>query len=369
MRRTPAFSVSTGPAASKFGRARDLGYLRRFCMAAMRLTHKCPLPLAACPAIGYGSARARNHSKMHAPVALKDDTSRLAAIGLMCAAIASFSVLDSTAKYCATAAAVPVFQVIWVRFLSHAAFSFVLFGPGTFRRSLRSARPLLQGLRGLFLLGATAFNFVALQYLQLDQSATIFFLTPFIVAVLAGPILGEWIGWKRLIAVLFGFSGVILVVRPGFGGIHWAVVFSFCGMVSFALYNILTRYLARYDPSEVTQVHSPFAGLIAFAPFGIGAWTWHHDAWTWAAMLSTGVSGGFGHYLLILAHRRAPAPVLAPFVYVGLISQSAAGYLIFADVPSLWTLAGGAVIIGSGLYLLYCERAGAGRNDIFPKSD
>lgn len=297
---------------------------------------------------------------MHAPVSPPKDTSRLAAIGLTCAAVFLFSILDSTAKYCSTVAAVPVLQVIWVRFLSHAAFSAVLFGPRTFRRSLRSAQPWLQALRGMFLLGATAFNFMALQYLQLDQSATIFFLSPFVVAVLAGPILGEWIGWKRLLAVLAGFSGVILVVRPGFGGVHWAILFSFGGMISYSLYNILTRYLARHDPSEVTQVYSPLAGLAAFAPFGLSAWTWQHDAWTWVAMLSTGVSGGFGHYLLILAHRRAPAPVLAPFIYVALFSQSLLGYLVFGDVPSLWTLAGGTVIIGSGLYLLYRERQNIG---------
>ncbi len=290
---------------------------------------------------------------MHAPVSLQKDNSRLAAIGLTCAAIFLFAVLDSTAKYCTTVAAAPVFQVIWMRFLSHSAFSAVLFGPRTFRRSLRSARPWLQALRGIFLLGATAFNFMALQYLQLDQSATVFFLSPFIVAVLAGPILGEWIGWKRLLAVLAGFSGVIIVMRPGFGGVHWAILFSFGGMISYSLYNILTRYLARYDPSEVTQVYSPLAGLAAFAPFGLSAWTWHHDAWTWAAMLST---GGFGHYLLILAHRRAPAPILAPFIYTALFSQSLLGYLVFGDVPSPWTLGGGAVIIGSGIYLLHHER-------------
>lgn len=293
---------------------------------------------------------------MHAPVPVNDSTSRLTAIAFTCAAISLFAVLDSTAKYCATVAAVPIFQVIWIRFLSHTAFSVALLGPGTFRRSLRSNRPVLQGLRGLFLLGTTALNFMALQYLQLDQAATFFFLSPFVVAVAAGPILGEWIGWKRLIAVAAGFSGVILVMRPGFGGIHWAAAYSFCGVISYALYNILTRYLARHDPSEVTQVYSPLAGMVAFAPLGISAWNWHLDAWTWAAVLSTGVSGGLGHYLLILAHRRAPAPILAPYVYIGILTQSLMGYLVFRDVPGLWTLAGGAVIIGSGLYLLHCER-------------
>ena len=141
------------------------------------------------------------------------------------------------------------------------------------------------------------------------------------------------------------------------GGIHWAVSYSFCATICYSLYNILTRYLARYDSSLVTQIYSPLAGLVIMTPLGLWAWQWPAELSTWLIMLSTGISGGFGHYLLILAHRRAPAPILAPFTYVGLISQSLMGYLVFSQLPSRWTLAGGAVIISSGLYLLYRERA------------
>ena len=126
-----------------------------------------------------------------------------------------------------TVLAMPLFQVVWIRFVSHAVLNAVVLGAGTFVRSLKSTHPGLQFLRVVFLFGSTAFNFAALRYLQLDQSVTIFFLTPFLVAVLAGPLLGEWIGWRRLVAVMIGFSGVILVVRPGFGGIHWAAIYSF----------------------------------------------------------------------------------------------------------------------------------------------
>lgn len=279
------------------------------------------------------------------------------AIALMCGAVFSFSLLDSAAKYLITIAAVPILQVMWMRFLSHAVFSFVAFGPRGFAGSLKSARPSLQLLRGFLLMSITGFNFLALQYLQLDQVATIFFLAPFVVAVLAGPILGEWIGWRRLVAILIGFSGVILVMRPGFGGIHWAVSYSFCATIGYALYNILTRYLARHDSSMVTQTYTPLAGLVILTPLGLWAWEWPAELSTWLIMLSMGVSGGFSHYLLILAHRGAPAPILAPFTYAGLISQSLIGYLVFSQLPSQWTLAGGAVIISSGLYLLYRERA------------
>lgn len=294
---------------------------------------------------------------MRAPAGiLTDDRARVQGIALMCCAIVSFSVLDSAAKYLVTVAAVPIFQAIWLRFVSHVAFTFFAFGPRSFARSLKSTKPGLQILRGILLVCTTGFNFAALQYLQLDQVATIFFLSPFLVAMLAGPILGEWIGWRRLIAILIGFTGVILIMRPGFGGIHWAVSYSFCATICYAGYNILTRYLAQHDASLVTQVYSPLAGVVILMPIALWTWQWPADPWVWLILLSTGISGGFGHYLLILAHRRAPAPILAPFTYVGLLSQSIAGYLIFSEVPSQWTLAGGAVIISSGLYLLYRER-------------
>lgn len=285
------------------------------------------------------------------------NNTRLVAIAMMCGAVFTFSLLDSSSKYLITIASVPILQAMWVRFLSHVAFSAVVFGPRSFAHSLKSARPGLQLLRSVMLMTTTGLNFLALRYLQLDQIATIFFLTPFVVAVLAGPILGEWIGWRRLVAILIGFSGVILIMRPGFGGIHWAVSYSFCATICYAIYTILTRYLARHDSSMVTQIYSPLAGLVILTPLGLWAWEWPAQLSTWLIMLSTGVSGGFGHYLLILAHRRAPAPILAPFTYVGLMSQSIMGYLVFSQLPSQWTLAGGAVIISSGLYLLYRERA------------
>ena len=287
---------------------------------------------------------------------LLEESSRLKAIGLMCAAISLFALLDSTGKYLVTVLGMPLFQVVWMRFVSHGVLNVVIFGPQTVARALRANKPWLQILRSIFLFSSTAFNFAALRYLQLDQSVTIFFLTPFLVSILAGPLLGEWIGWRRLVAVMVGFSGVILVVRPGFGGIHWAASYSFLAMISYVLYTITTRYLARYDETIVTQVYSPIAGMVGFAPLALSVWVWPESWTTMLLMVSTGVWGGISHYLLIIAHRRAPAPVLAPFTYIGLIFQITLGYLVFGDVPSAWTAAGGAVIVGSGLYILHRER-------------
>ena len=287
---------------------------------------------------------------------LLEETSRLKAIGMMCAAIGLFALLDSTAKYLVGAAAMPLFQVVWMRFTSHAVLNAVIFGPHNAARALKSTKPWMQFVRGLFLFGSTAFNIAALRYLQLDQSVTIFFLTPFFVTVLAGPLLGEWIGWRRFLAVLVGFSGVILVVRPGFGGIHWAASYSFLATTCYAFYTICTRYLAQFDPSLTTQIYSPLPGMVAMAPLAFSVWVWPESWVTWLLLISLGLWGGIGHYMLILAHRRAPAPVLAPFTYVSIIFQVTLGFVVFHDTPSAWTLAGGAVIVASGLYILHRER-------------
>jgi drug/metabolite transporter (DMT)-like permease len=284
------------------------------------------------------------------------ENTRLIGIGLMCAAVTSFAFLDATGKYIVSVAALPVLQVAWFRFFSHAVFNVVAFGPRPVFRAFRSTRPWLQIFRGILLFSTTALNFAALRYLQLDMIATVFFLSPFLVAILAGPILGEWIGWRRMVAIMIGFSGVLLIVRPGFGGVHWAIIYSFGATTIYAAYAVITRYLARHDSTIVTQIHTPLAGTILLFPLAAYFWTWPSDVLTWVLLFMTGTIGGFGHYLLILAHKNTPAPILAPFTYIGLFFQTTLGYLVFSDVPSIWTLAGGAVIISSGLYLLYRER-------------
>ena len=280
---------------------------------------------------------------------------RLRAIGLMCLTIVLFSVLDTTAKYLVDEAKYPVMQVVWMRFLIHFALTIAIFAPFGVRALVVSQRFGHQLLRSCLMLIITALNFLALKYLQLDQNVTIFFLAPFLVAALAGPLLGEWIGWRRMAAITVGFSGVLLVVRPGFGGFHWAYLAAFMATFCYALYNISTRYLSGYDATKVTQFYSPAMGALLGAPFAFSVWQWPSEPFHWLLMLSMGVSGGLAHYLLIRAHRIAQAPILAPFTYTSLLWMSLAGFLVFGDLPSPWTLAGGAVIVSSGLYLLLRE--------------
>jgi drug/metabolite transporter (DMT)-like permease len=298
-----------------------------------------------------------------------DASDRLKAIGLMALATLCFAALDSTGKYLIVKESIPVAQVTWLRFVGHVVFSAVALWPFAFKPSLRSAKPVVQILRSALMVVTTGFNFIALRYLQLDQTVTIFFLTPLLVAALAGPLLNEWVGWHRMLAILAGFVGVLFVMHPGIGTVHWAMLLALIATFGYALYNLATRYLAAFDPPEVTQTYTPLGGVLILAPFALAAWHWPESALQCLLLASLGFWGGLGHWLLILAHRSAPAPVLAPFIYLGLIWMSFAGFFIFGDVPTLWTLSGAAVVIVSGLYLFGRERKALGEAKGGPASD
>jgi drug/metabolite transporter (DMT)-like permease len=278
---------------------------------------------------------------------------RMTGILLMMGAVASFACLDSTAKY--LTAHMDTVQIVWARYTSAFLLAFIFINPFSHPGLMRTTRRGLQMGRSLLLLLSTIFNFIAVRYLQLDQTTAIMFMTPFLVALLAGPMLGEWTGARRWIAILVGFSGVLVVTRPGFGGIHPAALLCVAGSICYALYSITTRLLSRTDSSETTLFYSNLVGFAVMSAVLPPFWTTPTSALIVFLMIAIGAFGSFGHFLLIVAHRMAPAPILAPFVYTQLVWMIALGYAVFADVPSVWTLSGAAVVIASGLYLLYSE--------------
>ena len=286
-------------------------------------------------------------------------TSTLRGIGLMCVALVLFSALDTTAKYIATRSGLPVSQVTWLRFMSQFVLVVMTFGILSVPRLLYSRKWMHQTLRSFLMLGSTMFNFMALKTLRLDQALTIGFLAPFIVALLAGPFLGEWIRWRRMLAIIVGFCGILVVIRPGYATFEFGMVFAGISMTCYAIFILLTRYLTRFDPPEVTIFYSMLAGVFVMAPFAIAEWIWPADAFTWAMLISTGLWGGLGHYIFILAYRHAPASTLAPFIYFGLITHTTLGYLVFGQLPDTWTISGAMIVIASGVYLVHREHVTA----------
>jgi drug/metabolite transporter (DMT)-like permease len=291
--------------------------------------------------------------------AVRERRQRLKGIALMTGAVAGFSCIDATGKFLINH--MDIVQVVWARYAFAFVFSLTISNPFARPALMRTGRPWLQIGRSTLLLGSTALNLLALRYLQLDQTVSIMFSTPFLVAILAGPLLGEWIGPRRWAAVSIGFLGVILVMRPGLGGIHPAAILTIIGTFLYAIYLITTRVLARTDSTETTLFYSNVVGLIGMTLVLPLVWTTPRDPVVAVAMVAIGGFGALGHYLLIAAHRLAPAPILAPFMYSQLIWMATLGYLVFGDVPNRWTLLGAAIVIASGLYLLFRERQLKGR--------
>jgi drug/metabolite transporter (DMT)-like permease len=284
---------------------------------------------------------------------------RLEAIGLMLAAIVLFSSLDAAAKYLVTRDGLSVAQVVWTRFIGQFLLLIVLvpsFGLMSAKELFTTNQLGLQLVRSVLMVGTTAFNFLALQYLRLDQTVTIVFLAPLVVALLAGPLLGEWVGMHRLVAILVGFVGVLVAVRPGLGAVHPAVLYAFASMLVYSLFMLLTRHMARFDPPLVTLFYSMFVGTVAAAPLAFSDWHTPPSIAAWVLLCSTGLLGGLGHWLFLHAYRLAPASAISPFLYMQLLTMVAFGFAVFGDLPDGWTLAGAAIIVASGVYLIHRER-------------
>jgi drug/metabolite transporter (DMT)-like permease len=279
---------------------------------------------------------------------------RLTGIALMCGAVALFAVLDTTAKYLNTQ--MDTMQVVWARYTSAFVLTFFISNPLTHPALLKSARPGLQIVRSLLLLGATLFNFLALRWLQLDEALSIIFTFPFIVAIISGPMLGEWIGWRRWSAICVGFGGVLLITRPGFGGMHPAALISLAATVCYGFYAVITRIVSRVDSNQTSLFYSNLIGALVMLPVIPFVWQTPANWFLALLLLATGVLGSSGHFLLIAGHRLAPASVLSPFIYTELVWIIILGYLVFNHVPNGWTAAGAVVVIASGLYLLHRER-------------
>jgi len=210
-------------------------------------------------------------------------------------------------------------------------------------------------VRGLLLLVSTGTNFTAVKYLQLAQTSSISFSNPLWVCALSALLLGERVGPRRWAAVAIGFVGVLIIIRPGGAGFHWAMLLSVVCALSAALYQVATRKVGGSDLALTSLIYvaiSGTAGALPFVPIGWVTPAW----WVWLLLLAAAAYGSIGHFLLIQAHRLAPAPVLAPFVYTQIISMIIIGYVVFGDVPDYATLIGSLVVVGSGLYVFYREQ-------------
>lgn len=226
-------------------------------------------------------------------------------------------------------------------------------------RRLRSRRPWLQVGRAACLVSSLSCLFVSLNYLPLAEATAINFTGPLFIVALSGPLLGERIDLGRWLAVAAGMAGALIVVRPGAAVFHWASLLPLVGAFFFSVFNIVTRLLRSADSILTTLVHTFGIGsvLISFAlPF-----VWVTP--TLAEVLvfaATGVLGFLAHFSIVRSLELADASTVAPLNYVRLVWAIGIGFVLFGDVPGAATLAGGAIIVASGLYVA-CREAGAAR--------
>jgi drug/metabolite transporter (DMT)-like permease len=279
---------------------------------------------------------------------------RLIGIGLMCLTVAVFACLDTTAKYLGTQ--MDPLQVAWARYTSAFVLTMLVSNPVTKPGLMKTKRPVLQVVRALLLVASTVLNFFALRWLQLDEALSIIFTFPFIVAIASGPILGEWLGWRRWTAICVGFGGVLLITRPGFGEFNPGAALSVASVTCYGFYAVLTRMVSRVDANQTSLFYNNFIGALVMLP--VIPFVWQMPS-SWTAillMVGIGALGSVGHFFMISAHKLAPASVLSPYIYTQLIWVAILGYLVFDHVPNELTMVGAAIVICSGLYLLYREQ-------------
>jgi drug/metabolite transporter (DMT)-like permease len=272
----------------------------------------------------------------------------------MCAGVAMFPFMNAAVKL--LGARYPVTEIVWARFTGHLVVMLMVFLPRYGRRLLATRRPGVQIARSLLMLVSNMMFVVAIARVPLATASAIGFTSPLIVTALSVPLLHESVGIRRWSAVLIGFAGALLVIRPGSGLHDPAVLLLLLSSACYALYQIATRWVGLYDDAATGIVFSALLGSLAMScalPF---TFVLPRNLLDLALLCSLGLLGGAGHYLVIRAFQSGPAAVIAPLGYVELIGTTILGYLIFGNFPDLWTWVGAAIIIASGLYIALRER-------------
>lgn len=272
----------------------------------------------------------------------------LRAIALFLAAMLLFAALDATSKHLTESFPVPM--LVWARYAVHLLLMLVFLAPSMRLRLVQTRRPLSQVVRALMLTAVTGFAMAALQRMPLAETTAIVFVTPLLVTVLAVLVLKERVSLSRWAAVALGLAGVLVIARPGAGLDLAGLAFALAAALCYSIYQILTRQLAASEHAVTMLFYTALVGTAVMTAALPWYWEDLHPSWPESLMLvSMGIYGGTGHYLLTRAFHMAPASVLSPFLYVQLVWAALLGWLVFGDFPDALSLMGMAVIAAGGL--------------------
>jgi drug/metabolite transporter (DMT)-like permease len=277
--------------------------------------------------------------------------------------------MDAVAKWLAVFEGVSPGQITLARFVVQAALAlpFVLSAAGV--GGLWPKRPLLNFVRGAMLAFASLLFFLAVKYMPLADAIAVFFVEPLILTILSVIFLRETVGWRRIAAVLVGFTGALVVIQPSFALFGPLSLLPLGTATLFASYLILNRAAGTGDSAMVMQVAAGVGGslvLLAATGFGTVAGIENlelrldYPAYIWGLLFLAGAIGMFGHHLILLGFRVTPASLLAPFQYLEIVSATAAGLLLFGDFPTFSKWIGIVMIVGAGIYVFWRERQVAG---------
>jgi len=251
----------------------------------------------------------------------------------------------------------PPLELSFMRYFIHTVCVVLMMaGQGTMLHELKIAPLGAVTIRSMLLMGSTVFNFVALQFIPLTLTSTILFSSPIIICLLSGPLLGERVGIWRASAIVIGFCGILVAIRPFGEAFHWATLLSLAGASCFALYSILTRKLAGKVSTTTQQFYAGAIPTLLLFPFVVADWHWPSLGLDTGLFLLLGFFGWLGHQILVTAHRFAPAVVLTPFTYSFIVYLTLWSWFIFDHLPDRWTVAGAAIISAAGLVIWFRER-------------
>jgi S-adenosylmethionine uptake transporter len=286
-------------------------------------------------------------------------------MALMVLAMLMLPGIDAVAKL--VSGSISAGQAAWARFF----FQIVLLAPFVIWRGEFSWDRTIwaHAARGFLIALATLLFFTAIRVMPLADAIAIFFVQPFIVTLLAAAILGEAFGWRRMVAILFGFVGALLIIKPSYEAFGLTALLPVGTAVSFALYVILTRWLVQSSSPLSMQFLAGVFGLITMSAalafgkaHGISVLT---PAWPtiaqWQLLALLGIIATTGHVLVVMAYSRASVAVLAPFQYLEIVSATTLGFMLFNDLPDLLTWVGIGIIVSSGLFVFYRERQLSGQ--------
>ena len=269
-----------------------------------------------------------------------------------------FAVQDGISRH--LAAEYNVLMVVMIRYWFFAAFvmSVAARKAGGLRAAARTRQPLVQGFRAVLLVTEICVMVFGFTLLGLVESHAVFICYPLLIAALSGPILGEHVGWRRWLAIGVGFVGVIIILEPGFGVFQPAAVVPLIAALMFALYGLLTRYVARQDSAATSFFWTGTVGSVAMTAVGI--WFWEPMTgpdWVWMGALC--ITGALGHFTLIKCYEVAEASSVQPFAYLQLVFGSAIGITVFSETIRVNVALGAALIVGAGLFTLWRQRQAA----------